>query len=524
MARELPRTIRSLSPTAQRDIAADDYEIIIVDNGSTEPFDPEQCLKLGRNISFHRMADATPSPVPAINYGLSLARGNLIGVLIDGARMASPRLLATALEAAQLHRRPVIGALSFHLGPDVQMRSIAKGYCQDVEDRLLDSVDWIADGYLLFTIAVFAGSSADGWLVIPAETNALFLTSEHWQALGGYDPAFITVGGGLVNLDTWSRACADTTGRVVLLLGEATFHQIHGGIATNSTISRWQLYHDEYVRLRGKDYTRPTGTPLLVGRPQPSVLASLRISVEHQLQLDTKEVNMGIGENMQNDIAMPVDSVMGRPFCSSISAEVLERIQVGTMRTKYRNVPFFKSPFDISIYLNLLSRLAPRTVIEVGTKYGGSALWFADMMSAQGLEGARVVSVDIEPLANFTDPRIIFLKGDAKQLDIVLPPELLQCCPHPWLVIEDSSHYYAETIATLGFFHDHLQSGDYIVVEDGVVAQLPHERYRKYDNGPNRGVADFLSDHGDFYAIDTELCDLFGHNATYNPNGWLRRL
>ena len=25
------------------------------------------------------------------------------------------------------------------------------------------------------------------------------------------------------------------------------------------------------------------------------------------------------------------------------------------------------------------------------------------------------------------------------------------------------------------------------------------------------------------YAIDTALCDQFGHNVTYNPNGWLRR-
>lgn len=233
---------------------------------------------------------------------------------------------------------------------------------------------------------------------------------------------------------------------------------------------------------------------------------------------------MNIDGSRQNGIATLADSVMGRLFCSSISAEVLDRIQVGTMRTEYRNVPFFKSPFDISIYLNLLSRLAPRTVIEVGTKYGGSALWFADMLSAQGLADTRVVSVDIEPLANFTDPRILFLKGDAKQLGAVLTPELLQCCPRPWLVIEDSSHYYAETFATLAFFHTHLQSGDYIVVEDGVVAQLTHARYRQYDNGPNRGIADFLSSHSDSYVIDTALCDLFGYNATYNPNGWLRKL
>jgi len=293
MARELPRTIRSLSAAMQRDIDIDDYEIIVVDNGSTEPFDHEQCLRLGSNISVHRITDATPSPVPAINHGLALARGDLIGVLIDGARMASPRLLATALDAAQLHRRPVIGSLAFHLGPDLQWLSIPKGYCQDVEDRLLASVDWTVDGYRLFSISVFAGSSAEGWFVIPAETNALFLTREHWQALGCYDPGFVTPGGGLANLDTWGRACADPDGRVILLLGEGTFHQVHGGIATNSSASKWPMFHDEYVRLRGRAYERPTGTPLMVGRLHPAALASVKLSAERLLQMNAKETSGG---------------------------------------------------------------------------------------------------------------------------------------------------------------------------------------------------------------------------------------
>jgi len=288
MARELPRTIRSLSLPMQHDISEDDYEIIIVDNGSTELFDHEQCLNLGNNISFHRMDHPRQSPVPAINFGLSLARGDLIGVMIDGARMASPRLLKTALEAARLHQRPVIGTLAFHLGPEVQMRSIHNGYCQEAEDLLLASVDWVEDAYLLFTISVFAGSSADGWFVIPKETNALFLTREHWQALGGYDPAFVTPGGGLANLDTWSRACADPAGRTILLMGEATFHQVHGGVATNSPVSKWELFHDEYIRLRGKEYTRPEGVPLLVGCLHPNVLSSVKFSAEHMMQLKTE--------------------------------------------------------------------------------------------------------------------------------------------------------------------------------------------------------------------------------------------
>jgi hypothetical protein len=33
MARELPRTLRSLGPGYQRGLVVDDYEVIVVDNG-----------------------------------------------------------------------------------------------------------------------------------------------------------------------------------------------------------------------------------------------------------------------------------------------------------------------------------------------------------------------------------------------------------------------------------------------------------------------------------------------------------
>jgi hypothetical protein len=279
MARELPRTLQSLSPACQRDIRADEYEVIVVDNGSTEPFDHAHCRQLCPNAEIHVLPGASPSPVAAINRGLELARGDLVGVLIDGARMASPRLVATARDAARLHERPVIGTLSFHLGPDVQMRSVANGYNLQVEDALLASVDWVADGYRLYTISVFAGSSAQGWFTLPAETNALFLRRQQWRELGGYDPAFRAPGGGLANLDTWARACAVPDGRVMLLLGEATFHQVHGGIATNAPRSRWPEFHEEYVRIRGDAYRPPTGMPLMIGSLPPEALSSLQASL-----------------------------------------------------------------------------------------------------------------------------------------------------------------------------------------------------------------------------------------------------
>ncbi len=217
-------------------------------------------------------------------------------------------------------------------------------------------------------------------------------------------------------------------------------------------------------------------------------------------------------------------SAGGRSFHTGLPTAVLDAMQIGVIGSVYRGVPFVKSPLDIGLYLQLLSRLAPRSVIEIGSYAGGSALWFADMLTAQGVESPRVVSVDLEIRAGFTDPRIQFIEGDAAALALALTPAILANCPRPWLVIEDSSHFYIHASAALGFFDDHLQAGDYIVVEDGVLAHLSDEGYAVFENGPNRAVADFLATRGDRYVIDTGLCDFYGRNATYNPNGWLRRL
>jgi cephalosporin hydroxylase len=213
-----------------------------------------------------------------------------------------------------------------------------------------------------------------------------------------------------------------------------------------------------------------------------------------------------------------------RDFSSILGPELLEQVQSGVMRTTYRGIPMLKSPFDIVIYLQLIQRLRPRTVFEIGTRFGGSALWFADALTNHDIESPRIVSIDIRQAASFQDPRIRFLQGNAGALDSVLMEEVLADCRHPFLVVEDSSHTYGDVTAVLRFFHPRLVSGDYIVVEDGVVAHMAGDQYARYENGPNRAVEAFLLKHGDSYEIDVSLCDHFGRNATYNPNGWLKRL
>lgn len=281
MQRELPRTIRSLSCDVQRGIDPSDYEVILIDNGSARPFDETGLCRFIPDLVVRRVSDATVSPVPAINLGLSLARGDLVGVWIDGARMASPGLLAAALAASRLHPKPVIGTHAFHIGSKSQGISAIGGYDQAKEDALLKSVSWENDGYRLFSISTFGPSSGEGWLTMPWECNALFLRAEHWQAIGGYDERFRSPGGGFANLDMWRRACGDPGAQVFLLLGEATFHQFHAGVSTSAKKPPMATFEDEYARIRGMPYEPPSQEPVYLGSMPSVARDSLRVQVYH---------------------------------------------------------------------------------------------------------------------------------------------------------------------------------------------------------------------------------------------------
>lgn len=274
MARELPRTILSLLPPYQRGLVDGEVEIIVADNGSTRPVRAED-LPGGEAVRVLRVDDGGVSPCRAINRAVALARAPLIGVAIDGARMASPGLVATALRAARAVEPAFVATLGFHLGPKTQQVSTTEGYTRDVEDGLLEGIGWPNDGYRLFEICALGESYRYGVTRPLPETTFFVTPRQAFERLGGFDEQFQALGGGFANYDFYERSLSDEGLNPVLLLGEGTFHQLHygattqaGGITRSAKGGRTLAddYHAEYVAIRGVPPQPPRRTPHLFGR------------------------------------------------------------------------------------------------------------------------------------------------------------------------------------------------------------------------------------------------------------------
>jgi hypothetical protein len=283
MAREAPRTLLTLSTRYQRHVNPEDYEVIGVDMGSTVSLTEEDVSAYGPQFRLIRVEDG-PSPAPALNQAAALARGQAMAVCVDGARMLSPGIIRYTLEAMSAERDAVIATLAWHLGPKLQNQSMLDGYCQAVEDRLLQSVDWQSDGYELFRISCIAGSSKMGYFLPISESNFLTVPRSYWEMTGGLNEDFCSPGGGLVNLDFF-REATEYLNKLVVLLGEGTFHQFHGGVATNVPIANhpFEQFHQEYTRIRGRDFAAPATAPTFIGGMPVQALPFLASSVASAL-------------------------------------------------------------------------------------------------------------------------------------------------------------------------------------------------------------------------------------------------
>jgi hypothetical protein len=207
-------------------------------------------------------------------------------IMIDGAHMLSPGIIANALRVFRAFADPFITVVGFHLGPEIQNSSVSKGYNQLAEDELLASVDWQSNGYCLFKLSQALSYDCAGWFGPLMESNCLLMRKASFLKIGGFNPGFTEAGGGLAILDLFHTAVANYELEYVVLLGEGSFHQFHGGVASNVPYAEhpWERFHDQYEAIKGQAFEIVVRRPLLFGESLPEVVSWARLCAQVGLQ------------------------------------------------------------------------------------------------------------------------------------------------------------------------------------------------------------------------------------------------
>ena len=220
---------------------------------------------------------------------------------------------------------------------------------------------------------------------------------------------------------------------------------------------------------------------------------------------------------------------------SSLHPDTSRRFSIAKIALEYHGIMSLTGPLDLVIYSQLLSRVEPATVFEMGSLAGGSALWMADTLNTSHIR-SHVYSLDIDH--SLLDPRVhdlkpdnlTFIEGNSFNIEEVLPADFLLAKPHPWVLVEDA---HANSIGVLEHFHKFMKEGDYIIYDDtdpetpidnGMGWEGFHREYIPCGFEKLDDVSGFLEKYDKYYSIDSFYTDMFGYNATNNWNGYIRRM
>lgn len=200
------------------------------------------------------------------------------------------------------------------------------------------------------------------------------------------------------------------------------------------------------------------------------------------------------------------------------------------LHDSYAGVPMSKFPEDLRVYEHLLWLDLPDTVVELGTQWGGSALWFRDRLAAIRAYGRivrepTVVTVDISQLG----PRhkleecgnaagITLVEGDLT--DPRVAERVGSLIGERCLLVEDSAHTEETTRAALELYAGFVPPDGFMVIEDGCVDD-EELRFADWPRGVRPALDAWLqSPGGAGFEVRRDL-ELYG--VTCHPSGFLQR-
>ncbi len=197
----------------------------------------------------------------------------------------------------------------------------------------------------------------------------------------------------------------------------------------------------------------------------------------------------------------------------------------GTIDLGWLGYKTLKCPLDLWIYQEIIVELGVDLVVECGTRFGGSALFFACLFDLLG--DGRVVTVDNgKPGSTDVDgiirpppehPRIAYIAGSSVDPSVV---ERIAASIEPAnkvMVVLDSDHSRDHVLREMRAYAPMVSEGSYLIVEDTNIGG--HPALPEFGPGPWEAVEAFLAENQDFSVDGSRERFLL----TMNPRGYLKK-
>ena len=190
----------------------------------------------------------------------------------------------------------------------------------------------------------------------------------------------------------------------------------------------------------------------------------------------------------------------------------------------FQNVRIIKNPLDLWMLQQIAYEIRPDFVIETGTFYGGSALYWAHTLNGMGLENARVLTVDIQDLTKGASSHPLWKKYVDFYLGSSTDPAIVTKMAAKVkggrvIVNLDSDHRRDHVLRELEMYGPLVSPGSYIAVEDTHLDGVP--THPEQGPGPMAAVRQFLAeDAGKDFEQDFKREAMV---MTSYPGGWLRK-
>jgi cephalosporin hydroxylase len=192
-------------------------------------------------------------------------------------------------------------------------------------------------------------------------------------------------------------------------------------------------------------------------------------------------------------------------------------------------LPVIQMPQDIVLTQEIIWDCKPDVIIETGIAWGGSVVLYASILQLIGK--GKVVAVDLNLVDHVTaqimaypfSNRIQLYKGSSTDPDIVSRIKSHIGPGQSVMVLLDSNHRHEHVLAELKLYAPLITKGQFLVVSDTVVDDIPPQDHRPRPwgpgNNPKTALATYLKSTDRFVVDDYLNAKL---SLTFSPEGYCR--